>query len=202
MYQRTIKTNRSLPYNLLVASDLHLSDTSDIILDREFVSFLGSYAGKKISDKPWKLILAGDTFEFVGVTSIPSEEEASKLGITIGKEERKFGLKSSPNETIWKIDRIVKTHENIFRALTSFIKHGNKVVFISGNHDAELFWEDVREKVINILSSFLEEKGGVDIKTNIEFKPWADYEPGIYWIEHGSQYESYNSFLELSYLMP
>jgi hypothetical protein len=92
------------------------------------------------------------------------------------------------------LGKIAQAHQELFGAIARFIEAGNKVVFISGNHDAELYWDEVRAELIKVFSSYIEGRTQDDFTASVEFKPWADYEPGLYWIEHGSQYESYNSF--------
>ena len=54
--------------NYLVASDLHLTlrrDETDAATDSSFAAFLQHYVEHRDGDRPWCLVLAGDTFDFV-----------------------------------------------------------------------------------------------------------------------------------------
>ena len=54
--------------NIIVASDLHLTlslDENDRETDRELELFLRHYTEHRIDGRPWRLVFAGDTFDFL-----------------------------------------------------------------------------------------------------------------------------------------
>ncbi|MEM7115682.1 MAG: hypothetical protein AAF614_24790 [Chloroflexota bacterium] len=72
-------------HNLLIVSDLHLSEgrlpiegkyspLEDFFSDQAFADFLAYY--QKQGGPPWKLVINGDTFDFLQVTAVPTETAA------------------------------------------------------------------------------------------------------------------------------
>ena len=167
-----------MTHNYLVVSDLHLSEgvhpisgklsrNEDFFHDDAFASFLAYHLGLGRSDeaadhyrRPWKLIINGDIFDFLQVTSLP--EEGDELQAVTGKRtyadltenERLYGLGTTAPETIWKLNRIKAGHALFFRALGWFLAANpeNELILIKGNHDVELFWPAVQRRMRELIA--------------------------------------------------
>ena len=173
---------------------------------------------------PWKLIINGDIFDFLQVVSKPREGEElfGVKGVRTYKElsqnERDFGLGTASPEIVWKVARIAQGHPVFFQALAWFVAQpGNELVLMKGNHDIELFWPDAQQRMRQLLIQAYEDwretavpgddhallpyfAGMPDalkpeaLEKNIIFPPSFLYEPGLFYVEHGCQYEPANAF--------
>lgn len=156
-------------HNLLVVSDLHLSEgrdpetgktsrLEDFLHDDAFARLLRYHDGLKeqprYGGRPWLLILNGDIFDFLQVVSLPRDGLALRTvkGVDrrseLSANEREFGLGTTARECEWKLRRIAKGHQGFFVALGWFVAHGNHVAVIRGNHDVELYWPEVQERFV------------------------------------------------------
>lgn len=158
----------------IVVSDLHLSTEEhldDFYSDEEFSQMLEVIA----RDHPTTLIFNGDTIDFL--QSLPEADREMSSAIYCDSESaRKI------------VDRVYKRHKQFFAALSEFIKREeNRIIFLKGNHDAELAFESVKKGLIDII--------GTEYKDRILFPEYGHLikEHGIY-IEHGNQYDRLNSF--------
>jgi UDP-2,3-diacylglucosamine pyrophosphatase LpxH len=191
-------------YNLIVISDLHLSEgrnritkryslNEDFFFDESFCRFLRylDQEGHK-HQKKFKLIIAGDMIDFLQVISLP---EPGEVDFDISDRERVFGLGTEAVKTVWKLKQIMEGHWRFFQGLANFLNNGHKVVIIPGNHDIEFVYEQVQNTFKNELPNYLTEVPKVkNIETNLEFTPWFYYEDSLIYVEHGHQYDSLNSF--------
>ncbi len=286
-------TETAPTHNLLIVSDLHLSEgfsihdgkfsrLEDFLSDEPFADFLEYHQHHREEDLPWRLIIAGDLFDFLQVTAVPpGNPEQLKKKITDWEDDKitaygqacdaathyniiiswldeiekalkekastpasntlrrclatlknklpsdktalanisgeklwlleqlvletwilantekgelsertiKYGLGTSWQETVWKLDRIAEGHPVFFRALGRFASSDNELVVMSGNHDIELFWEEVQARLRQLLADAAD-KEAIDIT----FVPWIYYEPALIYLEHGHQYEGANAF--------
>lgn len=273
-------------HNLLIVSDLHLSEgqlptegklspLEDFVSDQAFADFLTYHQNeRKENPSPWKLVVAGDMFDFLQVTTTPAhtakellnilqspplpptsliqtsasvhqtnlkawldilsgkikptssgqqlqacaaiirdllEEAAADSGklwqlerytlealILANQEENSltpnqqtYGLGTTWEETIWKLERIIEGHPLFFNALVDFLKRGNKLLILLGNHDVELIWDEVQDYLSDLLIANKPDSAADD---TLEFKPWYHLEPDLIYIEHGNQYEGANAF--------
>lgn len=280
-------------HNLLIVSDLHLSEgfsihngkfsrLEDFFSDQPFADFLQHHLDNPEEGRPWRLIIAGDLFDFLQVTALPPttpdeletkivewkagqltaygqachkkahnkiiinwvqqieqalkqkpntpsfnrlrkslatvknkvptddatmdnmsgedlwllEQLVLEIWILVNTQEGQlssrtvnYGLGTSWQETIWKLDRIAEGHFIFFQALGKFASSNNEVVVLSGNHDIELFWEQVQERLGRLLADAAESE-----TIHISFLPWIYYEPDLLYLEHGQQYEGANAF--------
>nr|HID12948.1 hypothetical protein [Anaerolineae bacterium] len=156
-------------HNLLVVSDLHLSEgldpesgkfsrLEDFLFDDAFARFLRYHEEVKgqprFGGRPWLLIINGDLFDFLQVVSMPDEGRPLRTikGVERRKElrinERDYGLGTTAEESEWKLKRIARGHQRFFAALGWFVAHGNHIAVVKGNHDVELHWLQVRERFI------------------------------------------------------
>ncbi len=193
---------------LIVISDLHLSAgfnketkrysrEEDFFFDNEFKRFLECLEKENQGNN--HLIINGDLFDFLQVNGDFAKKLEKEGKIRLDKKEDIYGLGTEPHKTVFKLQRIRDGHKTFFEALRNFLSKGNELSIISGNHDIELFWEEVQKELINILS----DKDSA-IKGRIKFYLWFYYdkENKIY-IEHGSQYDNWNSFKFILYpVMP
>jgi UDP-2,3-diacylglucosamine pyrophosphatase LpxH len=307
--------------NFLIVSDLHLSEgfrpeaakwspNEDFLSDSAFADFLRFHEAHRQNGLPWKLIIAGDGFEFLQILSLPAADadeltrriddlidtekphpichivampeqrqkqalerlaeatqsmqeehsdthrvliqQAEKLKtwgeeissdriwdlerITtelrilacrqdprLSKNERCYGLGTTMPEAVWKLDRIAEGHPIFFSALAWFLDQGNSLVVMTGNHDIELFWPEVQERIRELIldaaadfclsdppwpTASLNITQGIEkldtyIQDHCTFKPWIFFEPGLFYIEHGNQYELADFFTDFIYpIMP
>lgn len=79
--------------------------------------------------------------------------------------------------------RIVRDHRVWFDAVRKVLRKGHKVLFLSGNHDLELYFPSVREVL-------REELGATD--DQVRFRTWFHVTEDKIYLEHGSQYDIHN----------
>ncbi|HEY3234584.1 MAG TPA: metallophosphoesterase [Polyangiaceae bacterium] len=181
-------------HNLLVLSDVHLG--SDLVQharpeaptrgepserrDRDLVAMLDWYRAHRLGDRPWKLVLAGDFVDFVGMSVATS----GKLETQPTDEERAHGLGGAVDHAIAKLELVGAHHSAVFHSLSHFLAEGNTLVVLRGNHDLDLHWEPVQKEFIRQLEMHAPVTRG-----HIEFAPWFYYEEGVIYVEHGHQYD-------------
>jgi UDP-2,3-diacylglucosamine pyrophosphatase LpxH len=153
--------------NRFVVSDLHLGAgdyLDDFDQDQGFVSFLEAISKKRGSE----LIINGDFIDFVAVTL---EKDTTKPFSRLGCTEE---------ESLRKLERALEAHASLFAALRRFMEKGHRLVLVPGNHDIDLFWPRVRDRL-------LDELGGPGSE-QFRFESSGFYrEDGLY-VEHGNQY--------------
>ncbi len=157
-------------YNLLIVSDLHLSEgldpatgkfsrMEDFFFDDAFARFLRYHQEVKdqprFGGRPWLLILNGDLFDFLQVVSLPQEGRllrTVKDGMEKHRElrinERDYGLGTTAGESEWKLKQIARGHQRFFAGLGRFLADGNRIVVLQGNHDVELHWPQVQRRFV------------------------------------------------------
>jgi UDP-2,3-diacylglucosamine pyrophosphatase LpxH len=166
----------------LVVSDLHLADNASILecfgdtQQSAFEGLLGmaSQAYHTRSSlfsqaENVELIINGDTFDFLTTTPYDTN------GMT------------SPAVALQKLDKIISAHEPFFDALRSFIEApGRSITFLAGNHDIELCFAEVRERICRAIV-------GATSDVRLHFCPTRFYRPlpDVY-IEHGNHYDFWN----------
>lgn len=84
--------------------------------------------------------------------------------------------------SLWKLNEVVKTHPLIFDAWKNFVSAGNNIFFVIGNHDADLAWPALQEKIRGLL-------GGNE--TNVQFG--FSYSHKDIHAEHGHMHEPFFS---------
>jgi UDP-2,3-diacylglucosamine pyrophosphatase LpxH len=189
--------------SLLVFSDVHLgSDLNDCTpnvthrsasIDRDLVLFLEHYRREKPTGDRWRIVIAGDFIDFIGMAiAVPPE-----LATPPNDEEREHGLGNASEHARLKLRRVAVRHSDVFAQLARFIADGHALTFVHGNHDIELHWDGVKEDLRAILQGHAEgEKSGLDtaaFQERIEFSPWFFYRDGVAYIEHGHQYDPFCS---------
>lgn len=190
--------------SLLVLSDVHLgSDLNDRAatrirrsdgIDRDLVELIAHYRKKPPKGSRWRLVVAGDFIDFIGMTITPKDDE---LALAPSDEEREHGLGNSADHGRVKVRRVAERHRDVFGALAAFVADGHALTFVHGNHDVELYWDEVKAEIKAQLlasASATTEKDGAaaeDFLGRIEFAPWFFYRDGLAYIEHGHQYDEF-----------
>jgi UDP-2,3-diacylglucosamine pyrophosphatase LpxH len=190
--------------SLLVLSDVHLgSDLNTQALttgfgrrskrvDDDLVKLLEHYRAQRPAGERWRVVIAGDFIDFIGMAIPPGENE---LETVLDAEEREHGVGNSEDHARLKLRRVLARHENVFRALAGFLTDGHAITIVHGNHDVELYWESVRSDLSTKLVALAAELSSsasvpqVDVESRIEFCPWFFYQHGVAYIEHGHMYD-------------
>ena len=150
-----------------IVSDLHLGAgdyLDDFNQDESFITFMDMVAKRRGTE----LIINGDFIDFVAVTlDKDSSRPFSRLG-------------STESESLGKLERVLEAHVDLFISLRAFMEKGHRVVLVPGNHDVDLFWPRVRDRL-------LEELGGPD-SNHFHFESSGIYRTGSLYVEHGNQY--------------
>lgn len=186
------------PHYTAIISDLHLTDgepprpdhkvrhplwkkfkTSEFFIDKTLEKFLIEIE-KKANNSPVELILNGDIFDFDSVMAQPVHPI-----FRVNWLEKRRGLYPKEDRSVFKMQVIVEEHAVFIKALSQFIKRGNSVVLIPGNHDVELFFEKVRNTFFNAL-----ELNEGEMK-RVKFADWFYISHGDTLIEHGHQQDPY-----------
>jgi UDP-2,3-diacylglucosamine pyrophosphatase LpxH len=115
--------------------------------------------------------------------------------------ERTCGFLPTPEKSADKVLSIYHGHPLFFRALAWFVGRGHRLVFVRGNHDVELFWPQVQDRIRECIAreyaaAFGPDERGVpeDFQERIDFRPgWFHYRENVFYAEHGHQYEPLNS---------
>lgn len=184
---------KSSKYTAII-SDLHLCEaepvntkyplwkkfkTKQFFFDDIFTSFLQEIEAKAKGESV-ELILNGDIFDFDSVLRLPEEPI-----FNVSTIEKKRGLFPRSERSCFKIKVILEDHAVFVKALRDFVRRGNRVVFIIGNHDLELHFPEVQEEVRHALD--LNE----DEQKHVRFVEWFYISNEDTLIEHGNQYDPY-----------
>jgi len=198
-------TTTAQSFNYLIVSDLHLQE-ADLnpqgrlfYFDQEFTDFLRHYRKFYEGHRRWRLIIAGDFIEFyLRIHERPDPQDKLLRGVKLWKTDVEFFPGAERRKSVWKLDRIVRSHQLLFIALARFILEGNELYILRGNHDLEFFWPEVQIHFRVLLAqfhpvevSYLEMKRIVEER--VHFLPWFYWEHGLLFIEHGHQYDAYCS---------
>lgn len=150
---------------IIVISDIEMGrgDIMDDFYDDEILASFIDQQTDKHADIPMTLVCNGDTFDFL------------KMSYK-GKYPRSISLEVS----MWKLEEVLKTHTQVFEALKRLLEHKkHSIFFVIGNHDADLAWPEVQNRLKEFLGS----------RNKVSF----DYEFGRPYvhIEHGQQFDPF-----------
>ncbi|HKO91317.1 MAG TPA: metallophosphoesterase, partial [Polyangiaceae bacterium] len=190
----------SATHNLLAFSDVHLG--SDLVQharpdaprapatsqcrDRDLVALLDWYRERRVGEHPWRLLIGGDFIDFSGMSVF--ERDPAQIVTAPTAEELAHGLGGAADHALAKLRLVMAHHATVMHALSEFLRAGNQLVVVPGNHDADWHWESVQAEFRTALSN----AGGV-LPRQIEFASWFYYEEGVIYLEHGHQYDTYCS---------
>ena len=194
--------------SLLVFSDVHLgSDLNDHAaaqhvrrssrIDRDLVRFLDHYRDAPEDADRWRVVIAGDFVDFIGMSIDPDASDGNLTALT--EEEREHGLGNASDHARAKLRRVAKRHPDVFEALGLMVARGHALTLVHGNHDVEFHWEDVQREFRRLLFAAAENSehaGELDQDAffeRIEFNPWFFYWNDVAYIEHGHQYDPFCS---------
>lgn len=180
-----LKKSRKAKKVILVISDLHLgagdeyqgrkNPLEDFYSDKELVDFFEYYSSGEYQNKEVELIINGDFFDLLAVPYVSQFDED-------------FWSESAAKE---KLQLILEAHPEVMDALKAFVSGKNKsLVYIIGNHDAELLFDSLKETFINCFPE--EDRKKITLRNDLTL-----YEPtkGIF-VQHGHEYESLHEFSE------
>ncbi len=180
-------------FTTLVVSDLHLTEehkvdpryplwkkykTKDFFFDQKFKDWLEFMT--EDCGGPIELVLNGDIFDFDSITTMPNEPT-----YRVSVFEKTRTLFSQVEKSLFKMDVILKAHPIWTQALHDFIKKGNKIVFVVGNHDLEMHYSEVQRMIRKSITT------DKFLKKNVKFCEWFYISHEDTHIEHGNQYDPY-----------
>jgi len=130
--------------------------------------------------------------------SIGVSHSTEDLINSIDDKEELYGLKTQSYKSSLKLDVVIKGHPEFFDALAEWLRGGNNLIIVKGNHDLEWFWRDVRNTLRLDLALRVSEKSGVGLKDsllatvlpNVTFIDHAMIIDGDLYIEHGHPYDA------------
>ncbi len=169
----------------LIISDLHLADGTSILDcfgSRQQAALEGLLTAATSSDSQLgqsenvELIINGDCFDFL-VTTPYNSNKTIEVAVSVQK-----------------IDRIIAAHRPFFSTLRGFIAHpGRRITFITGNHDLELCFAEVRQRITTAIT----ENNQVSEDERVFFCPTRYYRPlPTIHIEHGNNYDFWNHAIQ------
>lgn len=177
-FLRKNKINKTI----LVISDIHLGAgvhfngkqnfLEDFHHDRELVEFLEYYSSGIYQNRPVELVINGDFLDFLAVPFVPYFDD-------------EFWSEAAALD---RLKIILKAHPEVMGAIDQFLNgKKKKIVYIIGNHDGELVFEQVQNYLIQSLSE--------TARANMSFYLKGEYTPitGII-IKHGHEYEKAHQF--------
>jgi UDP-2,3-diacylglucosamine pyrophosphatase LpxH len=183
--------------NLLVVSDLHFGEEllpgaaeerceAVSLGAAAFCAFLRYQAVRRIGGRPWRLVIAGDLFDFMSVVIPGSAALPAKT-----PDERRHGLNRGARAGVARLEAICAVHRPLLETLVKFASVGHQIDIVVGNHDVELLEPDVAAELHRQLAA-----AGADdaARSRIQIVPWFVYVPGVAWIEHGHVYDEGCSF--------
>lgn len=191
-------TNTKPTESILVFSDVHLgSDLNDsgpyvprsASVDRDLACMLAHYRSTKPPADRWRIVIAGDFIDFVGMCIDPKEGETLETELT--REERRNGVGSAQDHARLKLRRVARRHDEVFRELGRLVAEGHALTVLHGNHDIELHWDELKRDFRELVAASTPEEERPSALARIEFEPWFFYREGVVYIEHGHQYDPF-----------
>lgn len=187
---------------VLVISDIHLGEIlyneaapglADYVhaLNRELADFVAAHRERKPPEGAWHLVINGDMFDFVKLASKGDATSVTAGQVTAIRE---------------RLARIVKVHEPLFREMAAWLLDGHCITIIEGNHDAEVYWREVRDDLRHAVLRLAHQQqealqqapiAAELIAERLRFRTWfeaGDVDGVPFHIEHGHQYDEFCSF--------
>jgi UDP-2,3-diacylglucosamine pyrophosphatase LpxH len=164
---------------ILVISDLHLGAglivnkrknfLEDFHYDKELIEFIEYHASYHYEDREVELIINGDFLDLLAVPFVPFFDD-------------EFW---SEEASLEKLKMIIEAHQGVFEALRNFLSFPkNKIVYILGNHDAELIFDSLRVYLIDQFPKQDREKFQILLNSEEVYVPVE----GVI-LKHGHEYE-------------
>jgi UDP-2,3-diacylglucosamine pyrophosphatase LpxH len=193
--------------SLLILSDVHLgNDLNDLArdagrrseqVDVDLASLLAHYRRTPPAGARWRLVIAGDFIDFIGMTILPGQRtgQLGPLDTEPSEEEREHGLGNASDHVRLKLRAVVDRHA-VFEAVAAFVADGHALTIVHGNHDVELHWDGVKDELRARLLALAPERvrsdpgAAASFDARVEFAPWFYYAAGVAYVEHGHQYDT------------
>ena len=191
--------------SLLILSDVHLgNDLNEVTpgpegrrsarVDADLVSLLEHYRRAPRAGRRWRLVIAGDFIDFIGMAILP---RAGDLAAAPSDEERAHGLGNAADHGRMKLRAVAERHRGVLQALADFVADGNALTIVHGNHDVEFHWDDVKQELRALLVELATRarqgaqpaEAAEGVASRVDFAQWFYYVGGVAYIEHGHQYD-------------
>jgi UDP-2,3-diacylglucosamine pyrophosphatase LpxH len=184
--------------NVLIVSDLHFGEDLLPGASEEkrravamgasaFCEFLQHHRQRRMDGRPWRLVVAGDLFDFMAITLSAHGELPART-----TDERRAGRSRSAISGPARLRLICAAHQPVLQAMVRFAAAGNQIDLLVGNHDLELLepatQDELRRQLLAVAGS-LEGRQLAAAVERIVVRPWFLYLPGVAWIEHGHAYD-------------
>jgi UDP-2,3-diacylglucosamine pyrophosphatase LpxH len=167
---------------ILVISDIHLgagaivdgrrNSLEDFMSDKELVDFFDYFSSGDYQNMEVELIINGDFLDLLAVPYVKYFDDDFW----------------SEKASLDKLELIINAHSEVFGAMKKFLGQKNKkIVYIIGNHDAEMVFDSLQERFLNEFGQ-LKEKIMLD-RTLQTYTPAL----GVY-LQHGHEYELAHQF--------
>lgn len=164
---------------ILVISDLHLGAglivnkrknfLEDFHYDKELIEFIEYHGSMHYQEREVELIINGDFLDLLAVPFVPYFDD-------------EFW---SEDAAMDKLKMIINAHQGVFDALRNFLTYpNNRLVYILGNHDAELIFDSLRQYLIDQFPKEDQAKFRILLNTDEVYIP----EEGVV-LKHGHEYE-------------
>lgn len=169
---------------ILVISDLHLGAglivnkrknfLEDFHYDKELIEFIEYHGSMHYQEREVELIINGDFLDLLAVPFVPYFDDEYW----------------SEKAALDKLKMIVSAHTGVFDALKNFLTFPqNKLVYIIGNHDAELIFESLRTYILELFPEEDRHKFKILLNADEVYIP----EEGVV-LKHGHEYELAHHF--------
>ena len=162
-----------------IISDLHIgggtADSGDdhICHKNQFIGLLSTLSNNQYGQSGQiELFINGDLFEFVQV----------KPELYAGGD---YSGWTSEAESCARLEIVLKGHPGIFEALRAFQSLHNGITIAAGNHDVDLYWPKVRDRIKEVLGEGVQFALGND---------WHTRYNGRLHIAHGHMNDPANKF--------
>jgi len=223
-HEVVMKSNGS---DVVVISDLHLGaginasynydGTENFFADECFMRFI-IYLLENQKEQKEILIINGDFIDFLRIRNLPELDgdftawkrylgivgigkTEQELKESISKKEIEYGLKTDDYKSIWKLQRCAIGHRALFEQLAYWIKEGNKLVIVKGNHDLEWYWPAVRNYLRYMLAELMakQQDGNKDddigdlVKKGVLFVDDTLIIDERIYVSHGHIYENFTA---------
>lgn len=169
---------------ILVVSDLHLGAgpsvhnrknfLEDFHYDKELIEFIEYHLSGHYLEREVELIINGDFFDLLAVPFVPYFDDEYW----------------SEEAALEKLKMIVNAHDEVVNALKFFLKFPhNKLVYIIGNHDAELIFPALQNYIYSLFNENDRHKLKILLNENQHYSP-VD---GVV-LKHGHEFELAHHF--------
>src|SRR5215471_19881950 len=151
--------------NYLLFSDVHLG--ADLVqhtrpwtasslqaahrIDQTLGSMLDHYRDHREDGRPWRVVIAGDFIDLVGMSI--SASPGTSWQTPLSEDDETHGLGSAEDHAAFKMRAVAARHNTLFRKLAAFVGAGHSLVFVRGNHDVEMYWDAAQRAFLDELIS-------------------------------------------------